>query len=493
MTRASIALNRFGYGLRAGEEASRIPSGDPAANLLDQLRNFDPRPGALSSRPDTSGEAGELLAIIRNARAEARRTAAMEGETPGMEPERASSSGQRLKNIPPEYRKKLIEARGRHRSDIVTRTAIAVNSPTPFAERLVHFWSNHFSVSTGKQGTPFEVGNHEFYAVRPYVLGKFSDLLKAAVLHPAMLLYLDQYQSVGPNSPFQMRRQRRNSANIGGGGNRDRGLNENFAREVLELHTLGVDGGYTQADVTEFARALTGWTLPGLSRISQFSDDQPGGAAFAALAHEPGVRTVMGRSYPDTGAGQAIDILGDLAAHPATARFIATKLARHFTADQPDANLVARLERDFLDTGGDLTSLARTLVEAPESWKGGEMKFRQPYEWLVSVLRFTGTPVFGEQRLHASLRQLGQVPWSAPSPAGFDDVTDSWAGPEALLLRVELAEQIARKSPADRMLERARAAFPGTLSANTQDWLSRAESGSQALALLLVSPEMMRR
>jgi uncharacterized protein (DUF1800 family) len=490
--RASIAVNRFGYGLRAGEAAPV----DPQADLLRQLAEYDPRPGPLAARPDTSGEAGELLQIIRRF---ARQRAQPEGmqdapQAMMMEPEaERRPRGPRaaeLEGLPPEYRTKLREAYGRYRRDTATRMRVAVTSPTPFAERLVHFWSNHFSVSANKPGAPFEVGNHEFHAIRPHLTGKFADMLKAAVLHPAMLLYLDQFQSIGPNSVFGERRARRAQ---GQRQTRRNGLNENLAREVLELHTLGVDGGYSQADVTEFARALTGWTIPGLARISRFAEDQPGGAAFVAVAHERGERRVMGRKYPDTGARQAIAILDDLAAHPATARFVATKLARHFTADDPPPALVTRLERDFLATGGDLGSLARTLVEAPETWGTDAVKFRTPVEWFTSVLRFTGAVDLDENRINGALRQLGQVPWGAPSPAGFDDVADSWAGPDALLRRVELAERIARRVPSDNVPARAEAAFPGTLGSATRTALARAESGSQALGLLLVSPEMMRR
>lgn len=488
MSKASVALNRFGYGLRIGQSAPNDPQGD----LLRQLAEFDTRPGPLSTRPDTSGDAGELLQIIRRGRRE-RREAASQGAQAQMESSMSeakprSSRAELLDALPPEYRAKVQEAYGRYRVDVAARMRVTVTSPTPFAERLVHFWSNHFSVSAGKPGTPFEVGNHEFNAIRPHITGKFSDMLKAAVLHPAMLLYLDQFQSIGPNSTFGERQRRRSSAN-----RRQRGLNENLAREILELHTLGVDGGYSQGDVTEFARALTGWTIPGLSRMARFAEDQPGGAAFVAVTHERGTRRIMGKSYEDNGPRQAIDILDDLAAHPATARFVATKLARHFSADNPPNGLVERLERDFLKTGGDLGSLSRTLVNAPESWAGEPEKFRQPVEWFTSVMRFTGVDNLSDNRINGILRQLGQVPWGAPSPAGFDDVADSWAGPDALLRRVELAERIARNVPSDAVLERAQAAFPGTLSEMTRTWLSRAESGNQALGLMLVAPEMMRR
>ncbi|MEM6584345.1 MAG: DUF1800 domain-containing protein [Pseudomonadota bacterium] len=493
MSAASIALNRFGYGITPGQ---RAPS-DPKADLLRQLAQFDPRPGPLANRPDTSGEAGELLQIIRRGRRERESNPpSMNASPPSMNSSMSENSERPgrsnrsaiLEALPPEYRSKLQEAYGRYRKDAAARVRVSVASPTPFAERLVHFWSNHFSVSSGKPGTPFEVGNHEFNAIRPNLTGRFSDMLKAAVLHPAMLLYLDQFQSIGPNSTFGQR-QRRRAQNNG----RMRGLNENLAREILELHTLGVDGGYTQEDVTEFARALTGWTIPNLARIARFAVDKPGGAAFVEVAHERGTRRILGKSYKDTGADQAIAILDDLAAHPATARFVATKLARHFTADDPPASLVARLEADFKRTNGDLGSLARTLVDAPEAWTGEPTKFRQPIEWFTSVLRFTGADQLNDNRIIGVLRQLGQSPWRAPSPAGYDDVADSWAGPDALLRRVELAERIARNVPSDGLLARAESAFPDALSAPTRIWLSRAESGAQAMGLFLVAPEMMRR
>jgi uncharacterized protein (DUF1800 family) len=375
------------------------------------------------------------------------------------------------------------------RGDIGLRTNLAVASPTPFVERLVHFWSNHFSVTAQKPGTHYQVANHEFAAIRPHVLGRFSDMLKAAALHPAMLLYLDQFQSVGPNSQFMAFRRRRPQAGEGA----PQGLNENLAREILELHTLGVDGGYSQTDVTEFARALTGWTIDGLRRGERFTESRANGAAYITIAHEPGARTVLGRSYRDDGAGQALAILDDLAGHPATAKFVATKLARHFAGDTPPPSLVARLEQDFAATGGDLASLARTLIEAPEVWSAQPLKFRQPFEWLVSALRLSGGAELDARRLSGALDQLGQLPWRAPSPAGYDDLEGSWAGPDALYRRVELAERIARNSVTEDIMARAEAAFPGALSDHTRTWLSRAETGQQALGLLLVAPEMMRR
>lgn len=360
------------------------------------------------------------------------------------------------------------------------RLDMAVSSNAPMVERLVHFWSNHFTASSAKAQTRHQIGNLEFGVIRPNVLGRFSDMLKEAALHPAMLIYLDQYQSIGPNSPLRKRIGRR-------------GMNENLAREIFELHTLGVDGGYSQADVTEFARALTGWTIHGLPRLDRFSRLQPGGAAFAEAAHEPGTRQIMGRRYSQKGPQQALAILDDLATHPSTAKFVATKLARHFAGDDPPASIVARLEADFMRTGGNLESLTRTLIDSPECWVDRPVKFRQPFEWFVSVLRFTGDRKLNERQKFSMLRQLGQSSWRPASPAGYDDTEGSWAGPDALVRRVELAERIARGVNSDGVLARAATAFPDALSEHTRLSLRRAESDRQALALLLVSPEMLRR
>ncbi len=486
MTPASIALSRFGYGLTAHGTAPQ----DPRKWLLAQLDAFDPAPPSITARINTRGKAGETLQLLRKLRQETKAITAMaEGDGSMMEPmDKGDARAAAIAGLPPEYREKLLEARQVLVEDIAVRVNLAVASKTPMMERLVHFWANHFSVSVGKPGTQFEAGPHEFTAIRPHVLGHFSDMLKAAALHPAMLLYLDQFQSVGPNAPFQQRRGRRAVDP-----QTPRGLNENLAREILELHTLGVGGGYSQADVTEFARALTGWTVPGIGRVGRFAEDQATGAAFVALAHEPGKRTVLGRSYAAGEAGQALAILDDLAAHPSTARFIATKLARHFAGDTPPPALVARLEADFLRSGGDLASLTRTLIDAPEAWTPGPVKFRTPFEWLIASLRLTGAETLEKRRVLGALTELGQVPWRAPSPAGYDDVAGSWAGPDALLRRVELAERIARDAPIEGVVARAEAAFPGALSDATRTQLTRAESGRQALVLLLVSPEMMRR
>lgn len=485
MTPATIAQTRFGYGF---SNAARAPN-QGRAWLLHQLANYEPLPPEVARRLERHREIGQMHQKLRMLRQETK-AAMVKTQT------RNSTSMQLMSNrMPPpartpgsiEYRKMIVEARGHLEQDIVLRVKLAATSPTPMMERLVHFWSNHFSVSTGKRGTEIEAGPHEFGAIRPHVLGRFSDLLKAAVLHPAMLVYLDQFRSIGPNSPIEQRRASRK-----GHQRPRRGINENLAREVLELHTLGVKAGYTQADVTEFALALTGWTLSGFTGAGAQLKHQPNGAAFDESIHEPGDRRLLGRTYPASGSGQATTILDDLARHPATARHIATKFARHFAGDVPPTALVTKLEADFLRTGGDLASLTRTLIEAPEPWQAEPLKFVTPFEWLIATMRLVGVDGFDEKRIRTALARLDHTPWRAPSPAGYDDVAGSWAGPDAIMRRVELANWVARDAPADDILGSAEATIE-TLGTNTRMQLARAESSRQALVLLLVSPEMMRR
>ena len=309
------------------------------------------------------------------------------------------------------------------------RTASALQTSTPFVERLVHFWANHFAVSVDKLLVIGLAGGFEADAIRPHVLGRFQDLLLAAVRHPAMLLYLDQARSTGANSMLA----RRASMPQEGG----RGLNENLAREILELHTLGVRTGYTQNDVTELARALTGWTLPGEQALG-------GGQStfrFIQAMHEPGTRRVLGRDYPDSGEQQANAILRDLAMAPQTARHIATKLASHFVADEPPPALVQRLSDTYLRTQGDLSSVYRELASSPETWAQRKGKFKAPWDWTISSLRALGRREIAPTQVTNLMNQMGQPVWRPGSPAGFADLDATWAAPDALLRRVEVAQR----------------------------------------------------
>jgi uncharacterized protein (DUF1800 family) len=287
-------------------------------------------------------------------------------------------------------------------------------------------------------------------------------------------------------------------ARVAARGQRKVGLNENLAREIMELHTLGVRTGYTQADVTEFARAMTGWTVEGLNRgpLAKMigNNDAPGAFHFVDQTHEPGTRIIMGKRYSQSGERQAQAVIDDLVASPATATHIATKIARHFAGDTPPPALVDRLQACFLRTGGDLPSLYRVLISSPEAWVAGAPKFRSPWDWSVASMRALAVKDVQPQAVAGLLTQLGQPIWRPGSPAGFDDLNASWAGADAVLRRVEAAERLATRS-GNNVDARALATrlYPGALSPATDQALARAESPTQALALLLVAPESMRR
>ena len=460
MTPLAIALNRFGLGYRRGDA---LPS-DPRAWLVRQIGAYEPAPAALAGRDlggNTVRRAVEETFAFRT-----RRDAADKAE-------RAQLQQDFTKGV----RNALV-------GEIALRARLALETETPFMERLVHFWSNHFAVSVEKSQVASLIAPFEYGAIRQHMNGHFADLLKAASLHPAMLAYLDQFQSQGPDSRAADERRRRGSPL--------RGLNENLGREILELHTLGVGGGYTQEDVKELARALTGWTIEGIP-YAEKAVPQGGGAAFFDWIHQPGTRRVLGRSYADEGAGQALAILDDLARHPSTARFIATKLARHFAGDTPPPALVDRLADTFRETDGHLPSVYQALVKAPEGWREEPVKFRQPWEWAVAMLRAGGDAAQVDRKFAVMMRALGQDVWQPGSPAGWDDREASWAAPNALLRRIEAAERFAADTRLEDTRALAEAMFPGSLSESTMQTIRWAESNEMGFALLLVSPEMMRR
>jgi uncharacterized protein (DUF1800 family) len=468
---AAIAVNRFGLGARPGDA---LPA-DPRGWLLEQAdpktSAYQPIPPALADQPASATLAAQFVERER-----ALRDAKDDGKD---KTDKAAIRKQYAQQIREDYR-----------AAVDARVTSALTAGAPFVERLVHFWSNHFAVSIEKPPVAMLAGAFENEAIRPHVLGRFEDMLIAAEKHPAMQIFLDQPRSVGPHSPAAERAALRNPDN-------KRGLNENLAREIMELHTLGVRSGYTQADVTEFARALTGWSLGvmGPNAGKNPNDPTPPGTfVFRANLHEPGARTIIGRQYAQNGEAQPLAVLHDLATARATAHHIADKLARHFVADTPPPALVDRLAGVFDETGGDLPSVYRTLIEAPEAWTGASAKFKTPWDWTVSMLRGLGrTDLHGVQAAPI-LTQLGQQVWRPGSPAGYDDVAASWAAPDALVRRVELAQRFAART-GDKLDARALGPqlLPGALSESTANAVSRAESAQTALALLLVSPDFLRR
>jgi uncharacterized protein (DUF1800 family) len=376
-------------------------------------------------------------------------------------------------------------------ADTRARLITAATTTRPFAERQALFWSNHFTVSMAKASARGLVGCFEREAIRPHIAGSFETLLKAAVTHAAMLRYLDNEQSAGPDSRLVRARSSRAAA-MGEAGPRITGLNENLAREVLELHTLGVNGGYTQDDVTQFAALLTGWRTLGPAQLTGATSAPA--VRFEPGWHQPGPKTVLGRRYAE--GPQSLDLLlHDLARHPSTARFISDKLARHFVADAPPPALVRRLEKVYLDSDGDLAALMRTLVEAPEAWAATPAKLKTPEEFVISSVRLLG---LGEDAFartpDGGIASLGQRVQAAPSPAGWPDRAEEWLGPDAVWKRVEWATRAAARAGRQRDARAlAQASLGPLLGEASARQIERAADGPQALALLLLAPEFQRR
>ncbi|MEM8921072.1 MAG: DUF1800 family protein, partial [Pseudomonadota bacterium] len=355
------------------------------------------------------------------------------------------------------------------------RTSYATTTENAFHERLVRFWSNHFTVAATSPQTRLVVGAYEREAIRPNILGRFTDLAQTAIFHPGMLIYLNNAQSVGPNSRAGKRR--------------GRGLNENLAREVLELHTVTPASGYTQADVTAFAKALTGW-LVGNHRIER---NRIGRSVFSDLLHEPGRQTILGKRYSDTGGEQAKSIVEDLCASPHTAKNIAYKLARHFVADIPPETLVDKLSASFLETGGDLKTLYTKLIQSDEAWKAEPRKVKTPDELIISTGRLIGLQRVLAGDARRVFESFAQIPFTAPSPEGWPDDAAAWTGPDALMKRIEWANRIGEQNSTLDARQLLDAALGARASDAAIQAVMRAESPSQAFALALMSPDFQMR
>ncbi len=459
-----IAANRFGLGARPGE-LSRIDA-DPRGWLLEQLRGPSGLPAELRELPDSASILVEVQEIRQMRRAAKR----AEADEPSPDIVRKFGSAVR--------RHYLAQANARYRH--------AAATDAPFHERLVHFWANHFAVSADKPPLSALAGALENEAIRPNLNGTFYELLLAVEQHPAMILYLDNPRSIGPNSSLGRRANRRRGRAVG--------LNENLAREILELHTLGVGGGYTQDDVTTFAEVITGWSIGGAGKDGRFAEGVPGRFEFRENIHEPGAKTVLNRRYSQHGLDQGEAVLRDLSVHESTARFIATKLTRHFVADDPPPAMVERIAAVFLDTGGDLPSVHAALVNAHEPWQSTFGKYKSPQDFVLSALRaFELVPENGRHVIGA-LDLMGQTPYRPGSPAGWPDTADHWGGADALYKRIEWANTVARRAGGRvNPLRLGDAVLGPALGDHTRTAISRAESATQGLTMLLVSPEFQRR
>lgn len=519
---ALVALNRFGFGARGGASGDLInaasdPRGFVKAELARPLGALLEAPG-LQSTPQLGQAAFAYQDQVKQAREAAKAAAPTEAPAPqppaDPKPDNTLRRNLSLNTVMTEIAGQMTEAKpaadnkaadsAMKPDSMQPNAAPAAAKPSPqplnviqktfraealarlqrammvdcgFTERLVVFWSNHFCISASKgELARMWAGAFEREAIRPHVLGRFADMLKAVEQHPAMLFFLDNQQSLGPDSRA--------------GQNRKRGLNENLAREVMELHTLGVGGGYTQQDVTSLARIITGWTFAG--RQGQLG--APGSFAFNANAHQPGPQQLLGKTYEAAGLAQGEAALADIARHPSTANFIATKFVRHFVVDDPPQAVVARLRDVFVRTDGDLKALATALLDSDEAWKAPLTKMRSPYDFLVASGRLLARVPEDPGVYLNSLNLLGQPLWTPAGPNGFPDTAAVWAAPEGIKLRLDIASQMgARLGPNIDPLDLLEFAAADAASIETRRTIERAESRQQALALLLMSPELQRR
>ena len=473
---AALALHRFGLGPRPGSIAA-IKS-DPRGALLAEIER--PGIGRIDSREFLTSAQSARAAFEARAQRQAqqivaeRAKKAAEQQAQAMSADMAQNAGtadaaaagsatapQAEPGPTPERRNVLKEVKA--------RLDAALDAEIGFAERLVWFWSNHFCVSTSR--VPNQAGGYEREAIRPHILGRFADMLLAVESHPAMLVYLDNALSIGPQSVA--------------GINRTRGLNENLAREILELHTLGVRTGYSQTDVFNFAKVLTGWTI--LPPV----DNPEHGAEFVfnARMHEPGPQQVIDKTYPDTGVEQGRAVLADLARHPPP-HPCGPKLTRHFVADEPPPPLTERLAGPFARPTGS-QEVAKALVTSAEAWAVARNKLKTPGEWAVSVVRSTGLRADPE-RFERGLAVLGQPLWTPPAPQGFPDNEATWIDGMGRRLDIanNFAERVAGQVDPVGILDTA---LGPLASAETRQTVARAESRQQALALAFMSPEFQRR
>jgi len=455
--KAAVAATRFGLGARPGEIA--LARHDPHGWLQAQISpNGADQPQA--------GGGGVLAGTPESYQAFLAYRAAINAA--GQDPMARKAARQPLDDA-------LAQ-------EVLARAWLAAVTPSPFRERWALFWGNHFTVSLMKgEDVGATAAAFEREAIRPHVFGRFADLLSASSRHPAMLMYLDQQNSIGPSSPAGLKRK-------------NSGLNENLGREIMELHSLGVDAGYSQGDVTEFARALTGWSMGGPGAAVE----QQGTFLYQQPYHEPGERRVFGKVYASGQERQAQAALDDFAASPHTARHIAHKLAVHFVADDPPPALIARLEAAYRSSDGDLAQVANALISAPEAWEPAAHKLKTPYEFLISSHRAAGTgPTDAHKDVLGPLGGFGHRPFAAPQPNGWSDAAADWAAPDAIIKRVTFAQGFANahapKAGGPAPVQVAQESLGARLAPATLTAVQRAESRPEAFAILLMSPEFQRR
>ncbi|XPF95181.1 DUF1800 domain-containing protein [Colwellia sp. RE-S-Sl-9] len=452
---AVIATNRFGLGAKPNEH--KEVKKDPKAWLINQL-NTTPAVSFDDDLP-TSDEIAEALTELRLFKK-------------SLNKKNANGSASLVSKTDQEKLKKLQKYPRNVYLTLSSDTLVqAIQSDNSLNWRLLDFFSNHFSVTAQGQVMTALAPTLEREAIAPHLLGSFEDMLLAVTQHPAMLIYLNNEKSFGPASKL---------------GKKGKGLNENLAREILELHTLGVNGGYSQQDVTELAKGITGWS------VSNFTKDKSVGFTYRGTGHEPNTRKLLGTSFNNNGLKQGESMLKYLARHSATAEHLCFKLARHFIADAPPQILVEKMVKRWKLSNGKIKDVVIEMINAEESWSEHSFKFKSPREFVISTFRGVGqNNIQGKQVLKA-LTVLGQRPFNAGSPAGYSDYQQDWNGASAIMSRIELSAQYAarRKPNAEKVLMNTLSDSASELTYNS---VIRAESRQQAFTLLLMSPEFQRR
>jgi len=458
----AIAAHRFGLGARPGEIAAA--SSSPKRWLMAQLDAPVAQPQPLPGQVLMTG--GQLVVDM------------FQYQQQEKQMREARANGQGNADAVKDFFKSRVQI---FTNEMAARFAQGFTTDTPFSERLVWFWSNHFTVSAMNPRATTFVGAFEREAIRPHINGTFEEMTQAVVRHPAMQLYLDNAQSIGPDSTAGTRS--------------GKGLNENLGRELMELYTLGVDGGYTQADVIAMAKLLTGWSV-----------DREGGGdngfRFYPARHEPGQVALRGKTYSDGYEG-GVAAISDLAHDPATARHIARKFAAYFIGDDPPASSVARLETTFKNTGGNLKALAQAVVDDPAAWAQAPGKMRSPVEYITASFRVLNWPKRDEKPENldkqlrgamAASRMMGEFPLAPPSPKGWPDSSQAWSGSDAVLNRIQWARQVGQRLPANfSAADVADMGLGPLLRAETKATMAQAKTPGEAIALLFSSPEFQRR
>ncbi|MCP2729010.1 DUF1800 domain-containing protein [Limnofasciculus baicalensis] len=480
-------LNRIGFGPLPGDiqriqstgiEAyiksqlapESIPLPPQLIQKLEGLKTLQLTPVELFNRysPQAGERRQEQTQSQRNILPRRQRQSQSEGNTP---PRRQKQSQPNLQMAQKQAQKPLQEARE-------ARLLRAIASPRQLEEVMVDFWFNHFNVFGAKGDTRFWVGAYEEQAIRPHILGSFRDLLEATARHPAMLFYLDNWQNTAPGSPKAK--------------GRFRGLNENYAREVMELHTLGVDGGYTQEDVTTLARILTGWGL-----IRRVNNGDKSGFYFDRDRHDFSDKIFLGKSIQGSGIDEVEQALDILARHPATAHHISYQLAQYFVADEPPSNLVDSLAQRFQQTDGNIRAVLETLFQSPEFFntKYYGSKFKTPYQYVISELRAIDAKNINISSISGFLRQLGMPLYGCQTPNGYKNTQSAWLNPDGMIRRVNFATTLANRRNGNKEsldITQLRQTIGNNLSTKTQEVIASSPEKLKA-ALILGSPEMMRR